>query len=117
MKVINFLKIRTIVYVSVLVGISACASRSDKKDEPKKEKPEFETLRDAPFPVGAALKHDLLKNNIVYRDLALKELSSITPENQMKMWVIGKSRGEYYWNDADFIVDFAQNNKIRLHGH
>src|SRR5690606_6128994 len=48
---------------------------------------------------------------------ANREMSSLTTENTMKMGALTTGRGEYFWDDADFFVDFAQENDIRAHGH
>lgn len=118
MKDINFRKIRIAICLFILIGLTACFSCSDEKQEPEKpKKPQPETLRDSPFPIGAALNPNSLKTNVNYRELVQKELGSLTPENQMKMWTITKGRGEYFWDDADFMADFARSNNIRLHGH
>lgn len=51
------------------------------------------------------------------RDFIIKHFSSITPENAMKMGPIHPKENEYFWGDADKIVTFAQENKIKLRGH
>jgi len=71
----------------------------------------------SPFPFGAALNVYLLKNNTKYRSTVIKEFNSVTPENAMKMKNISLGRGLYNWTDADYIVDFAQQNGMRIHGH
>ena len=69
------------------------------------------------FPVGAAVKIKLLRNNAVYRKLILDQFNSITAENAMKFGALHPSESVYRWNDADYIVNFAAENNIRLHGH
>lgn len=58
------------------------------------------------------------------RDLAgdeakfiLKNFNSLTPENAMKMGPIHPKENEYYWKDADSIVNFAQHNGLKVRGH
>jgi endo-1,4-beta-xylanase len=81
--------------------------------------PDPVSLRDAaPFPVGAALSITKLKNSDIYRTVAGTEFSSVTPENAMKMVNLAPSRKDQYsWADADYLVDFAKNNNMRIHGH
>lgn len=74
-------------------------------------------LREAPFKIGAAVSVNPLKNDTKYRDILIKEFSSITAENAMKMSVISKGKGQYNFTDADYIVDFAHQNNMRVHGH
>jgi endo-1,4-beta-xylanase len=69
------------------------------------------------FPVGAAVKIKLLRNNAVYRKLILDQFNSITAENAMKFAALHPSPSVYRWNDADYIANFAAENNIRLHGH
>ena len=75
-------------------------------------------LKDAfRFPVGAAVKIKLLRKNAVYRKLILDQFNSITAENAMKFGALHPAESVFRWNDADFIVNFAAENNIRLHGH
>jgi endo-1,4-beta-xylanase len=69
------------------------------------------------FPIGAAVKVKLLRNNPVYRNLIIQQFNSITAENAMKFGALHPKADEYRWNDADFIVNFAKENNIRVHGH
>lgn len=71
----------------------------------------------SPFPFGGALNISTLKNNTTYRNTVIKEFNSLTAENVMKMKNISLGRGQYYWTDADYLVAFAQANKMRIHGH
>lgn len=71
----------------------------------------------SPFPFGGALNISSLKTNSTYRATVIKEFNSLTAENVMKMNNISLSRGNYKWTDADYLVDFAQKNNMRIHGH
>lgn len=77
----------------------------------------IENLRQSPYPIGAAVNINTLKNNQEYRNTVIKEMSSITGENAMKMNTISKGRKEYSFDDADYLVNFAQENNMRVHGH
>ncbi|MEO6637016.1 MAG: endo-1,4-beta-xylanase [Ginsengibacter sp.] len=46
-----------------------------------------------------------------------KQFNSLTPENAMKMGPIHPGENEYYWKDADSIVNFAQHNGLQVRGH
>jgi len=75
-------------------------------------------LRDvSPFPFGAAVNISSLKNNTKYSETVSREFNSITAENSMKMKAISQGRGNYFWDDADYLVGYAIANKIRVHGH
>lgn len=45
------------------------------------------------------------------------DFNSITPENQGKWESISPARGEFYFDELDEIVDFAEANGMRVRGH
>ena len=71
----------------------------------------------SPFPFGASINTTLLKNNPAYRALVAREYSSLTPENVMKMGSVHPAMNTYSWDNADTLVNFAQQNNQRVHGH
>lgn len=75
------------------------------------------TLKDMPFPFGAAVNASLLRSNASYKALVVKEFSSITAENAMKFGTLHPAENTYNWADADEIVALAQANGKRIHGH
>ncbi|MDR1865463.1 MAG: endo-1,4-beta-xylanase [Bacteroidales bacterium] len=99
-------------------GAAACSSKEEENSKKKdNEEPEVQSLRDAPFPAGVAIAPNSLRNIAAYRELVIREASTITAENAMKPGNISKGRGEYFWDDVDYLIDFAQTNNMRLHGH
>lgn len=68
------------------------------------------------FPIGVAVNPRMLQEG---PDAALikTQFNSITPENAMKMGPIHPQEDKYFWKDADFIVDFAQKNGLKVRGH
>lgn len=70
-----------------------------------------------PFRLGAAVKIRQLKEDKAYREALISEFTSITPENAMKFSALHPSPQVYKWDDADYIVSFAEKNNIRIHGH
>jgi len=50
-------------------------------------------------------------------ELIVRQFSSITPENAMKMGPIHPEENRYFWKDADAIADFAQKNGLKMRGH
>ena len=71
----------------------------------------------ATYPIGAALNISKMKTSDAYTTLVKNEFSTITAENAMKPEAISPGRDRYNWTDADFFVDFAQENGLRIHGH
>lgn len=109
------------IYISILCAItfSACDREEYNSDNAISESPmlDIASLKEAPYPMGAALAINRLKNNVDYRNTVIKEMTSITAENAMKMSVISLGRGQYNFDDADYIVDFAKEHNMRMHGH
>ncbi|MBC6111862.1 endo-1,4-beta-xylanase [Pedobacter fastidiosus] len=75
------------------------------------------TLKDMPFPFGAAVSASLLRENSSYKAIVIKEYSSLTPENAMKFGIIHPAENYYNWPDADEIVALAIADGKRIHGH
>lgn len=67
------------------------------------------------FPIGVAVSPKNLTGDEA--KLILREFNSITPENAMKMVPIHPKENEYFWRDADSIVNFAQHHGLKVRGH
>lgn len=76
-------------------------------------------LKDSsPFPFGAALSISKMKNSEAYIGIVKNEFNSITAENAMKMSNLAPTKkDQYFWTDADYMVNFAEENQMRVHGH
>lgn len=95
---------------------------SCKPEEVVEPKPPVEsndsTLKQSPYPWGSALSMNSLRNDAQYRNTVIREMQSVTAVNAMKMGALTPdARGQYNWTDADFFVNFAQQNELRIHGH
>ncbi|TCD01982.1 endo-1,4-beta-xylanase [Pedobacter frigidisoli] len=75
------------------------------------------SLKQLPFPFGAAISAELLRTDPRYKALIIREFKSISTENAMKFGIIHPLENTYNWTDGDEIVAFAQANCIRVHGH
>jgi len=67
------------------------------------------------FPIGVAVKPGDLHGP--EKALIIKQFSSITAENAMKMGPIHPEENRYYWNLADSIVQFGIDNNLKIRGH
>ncbi|EOR93339.1 Endo-1,4-beta-xylanase A precursor [Arcticibacter svalbardensis MN12-7] len=106
--------------VTLLLLFAACSKENTATKIPyiTPEESDGVTLKSsASFPWGAAVNVGLMKSNAAYRALVEKEMSSLTSENEMKMSRIRSSQTAWYFTDADYIVSFAQEHNIRIHGH
>lgn len=68
------------------------------------------------FPIGVAVNPRMVQPG-PDADLIKAQFSSLTPENAMKMGPIHPEEKRYFWKDADAIVDFAQQNNLKVRGH
>lgn len=89
---------------SILMGCQTPQSPSNLKDN-------------ASFPVGTAIKAHHLANDSIIQTIVKKDFNSITLENGMKMYAVYRSADQYNWEHVDNVVNFADENSIRLHGH
>lgn len=114
-------KIFIFALLTLSLSIAYACSDDDKNSiEPgdgELPKLDISNLREAPFKFGGAININALKNDEKYREIVVREFSSITAENAMKMTVISKGQGVYDYTDADYLVDFAIQNNMRVHGH
>ncbi len=69
------------------------------------------------YPLGASMNPRLLVNNSEYLKIAQEEFTSVTAENHMKMMLIHPEENRFEFTLGDAIVQFAQGNKQRIHGH
>jgi len=67
------------------------------------------------FPVGVAVAPRSLTGPEA--ELIRQQFNSLTPENAMKMGPIHPEENRYFWQDADAIVAFAQQNNFKVRGH
>ncbi len=102
-----------------------CAACQTKTDDPTPVAPvptptpvAISYLKDiSPFSIGASIDPNLLKNNPTYRYTLTDEMSSITVENAQKWGWIHPGINTFNFVDADYIVNWAETNKKRVHGH
>lgn len=65
--------------------------------------------------MGVAVSPRSLKTDEA--QLITQQFASVTPENAMKMGPIHPTEKEYFWKDADSIVNFAVRNNLKIRGH
>ncbi|MCH7403362.1 endo-1,4-beta-xylanase [Belliella kenyensis] len=112
---------------SVMIGLllligSGMWSCSDSGEEPVVEIPddpdeEEDNIRlKAKFDIGAAVTNREL-SGAQYANTLRTHYSQITAEFEMKMAHIWKGENNYDWAAADEMVNFAQTNNMKVHGH
>jgi endo-1,4-beta-xylanase len=68
-------------------------------------------------PLGAALEPEYAYDDDAYRERLLTTYTSITPENAMKWEIVEPDRGEFDFDKADRVMQFAQRTGKRVRGH
>ena len=69
------------------------------------------------IPYGAAARSDALASDPSYRAAMIANCQIIVPESELKWLELRPTRGEYRFEKADAIVDFARQNSIEVRGH
>jgi len=72
---------------------------------------------DGLIPYGAAVRSSALASNAAYRAAIVANCQLIVPEGEMKWPDIHPARGQYRFEKADALVDFARQNNIEVRGH
>lgn len=67
--------------------------------------------------IGTAVTAEPLLKETQYRDVIKKEFSLVTLENELKFARIHPEKNVYNFFPADFIVEFAKENDLRVRGH
>jgi endo-1,4-beta-xylanase len=69
------------------------------------------------IPYGAAVRSGALASDMSYRAAIVANCQIIVPEGEMKWPDIHPARGEYRFEKADALMDFARQNAIEIRGH
>jgi endo-1,4-beta-xylanase len=96
----------------IVSGVFNSFSQSIQKKE--KDKGLKDYYKDY-FTMGVAVSPQALKTEEA--KLILKHFQSVTAENAMKMGRIHPVENRFVWKDADEIVNFAEQNKLKIRGH
>jgi endo-1,4-beta-xylanase len=66
---------------------------------------------------GFAVQSRLLRTDAAYAALVKEQASMIVAEGEMKMGPLRPTPETYFFDDADYLLDFAEKNGIKLRGH
>lgn len=75
------------------------------------------TADSALIPYGSAVRAHALASDPTYRAAIASVCKIIVPEGEMKWSDIHPARGEYRFENADALIDFARQNHIAIRGH
>jgi endo-1,4-beta-xylanase len=99
--------------IFIFLTIAILSAGCTKKDEPVVSTPLKEK---ALFGVGAAVKVSQLKE-ADFASAFKNNFNRLTSEYEMKMNQIWTSLAVYNWSNADYLVNFATQNSMKVHGH
>src|SRR5687767_3015179 len=68
-------------------------------------------------PLGAAVEAVHALEDDAYRELLIARFTSVTPENAMKWAIIQPEQGEFDFEEADRLLEFARATDKRVRGH
>ena len=71
---------------------------------------------EADFPVGTAVKYSFLTDQ-AWKIFAETEFDRLTPEFEVQMDFVHPEEHVYYWEIADSIVNYAEQNGLDVHWH
>ena len=117
---------KQIIWAAVLALVFASCSNDEKvvfinvddNGAPVNPNPPTQTLKEkAKFKIGAAVKMKDLQGDANYKKAVLAHYSQITGEFEMKMANIWSSSTAYNFTAADYLVNFAKDNNMEVHGH
>ncbi|WP_375412292.1 endo-1,4-beta-xylanase [uncultured Bradyrhizobium sp.] len=84
----------------------------------------FATPQPQPFvpaagliPYGSAVRAGALESDPAYREAIVANCQMVVAEGEMKWADIRPARGEYRFEKADAIIDFARQNRLEVRGH
>jgi endo-1,4-beta-xylanase len=69
------------------------------------------------FNIGVAVNGWALENNPTYKTIVATEFNMLTPENDMKWFMLRPNATTYNFAPADRLVTFAQSNRQQVRGH
>jgi endo-1,4-beta-xylanase len=91
---------------------SACT----KEEQPVPPAAPLTLKEKASFRIGAAVQASQLKNT-TFSDAFRNSFSQLTAEYEMKMGHVWTSLSGYSWTNPDFLVNYAVQNGMTIHGH
>jgi len=118
--------------IALVILLTACGKSSVPVPQPNKEEPAVTSQKEDNvmennipslkeiykdyFYVGTAVSADAISKS-PDKELIAKQFNILTPENAMKFEPIHPQEGVYNFEPADKIVEFAQQNGMKVIGH
>jgi endo-1,4-beta-xylanase len=103
--------IEIILFIICIISSTGCSKKEDNTGTGNKILKET-----ALFPVGAAVTVTHLKEEAFSTTFKVN-FSQLTSEYEMKMNAVWTSLNVYNWINADYLVNYAVANNMKIHGH
>ena len=108
MKKFVFVTIISLLLVLTITPVGVSASASEQT---------LRSLAQAKgLSIGAAVDYNPLKYDPLYSEILAREFNMLTIQNHTKFSYVHPSQDEYDFTKADFIVDFAEQNGMKVSG-
>jgi endo-1,4-beta-xylanase len=111
------MRLRRLVVPALLALLSACGSGSSTISLDPPTGTPLRDLTQGRILVGTAVAIGPLRNDAAYAARIAEQYDVLVPENAMKFDQVETSKGHFFWDDADFIVDFAEAHGMTVRGH
>jgi endo-1,4-beta-xylanase len=98
--------------LSGTAGLSGVSAFATAKTQPLANAPAAGLI-----PYGSAVRVGALESDSNYRDAIIANCQMVVAEGEMKWADLRPTRGEYRFEKADAIIDFARQNKLDVRGH
>jgi endo-1,4-beta-xylanase len=113
--------IRLALVAFLAAGLTAGCSSSVEEDPDDDDQEEETTLRELAdargYRFGAAVDAAQLTTLGQYRTTVSDEFNTLTPGNALKFGPLRPSRQTFFWDNADAVVEFAEDNGMQIRGH
>ena len=107
--------------VALLMLTAACKKSSNHVQPtpvpPTPTPPTKKLIEVANFKIGAAVKVASLQSDPDFANTVKSEFNQITAEYEMKMNFVWMGDNSYDFSKVDYLVNFAQQNNLAIHGH
>jgi endo-1,4-beta-xylanase len=103
-------------FLFCLIGLFVFSFGCKKKSTPTPV-PVENLKSSASFPMGSAVVSNGIQNNFHYQVTLLNEYNSMTADYEMKFDITEPVQGTFNYTPGDYIVGFAAQHHIRMHGH
>ncbi|MBI3913006.1 MAG: endo-1,4-beta-xylanase [Chloroflexi bacterium] len=67
--------------------------------------------------IGAAVMPEYIRREPIYAQTLAREFSALTAENHFKFGPLRPTQTTFKFDEADYLVEFAQSNGMRIRGH